>query len=973
VNFTTGTGNIILSGAVGGVTSLNAIQINSVNHLTANNMTAASLIQLAGTGLTTLNGDLNTTGMIGISGTNLQVNAIANTVFGNITIDLSGTGNIASNGAFIASNGTVNVSHGTVYASGQITGGSGINLFNLSSLTLSGCVTGTLDLMDSSSANITGQISDLVTTHNTSFFTSNGVLKEGLVIAGGSARFTGGTVNRTGNRSAIVTQSGSLSAHNTTIHGSTGATANTPTIYISGGNVDLGNAAFAGNNTFTLGNGTRYLIFNNATANASAIGNRMNGVDTATANLSDLYDTVDRIIDGVDFAGKGLVRIKADNVYVTKESYFPPLGSSASDVQRGVDTAAVNDLIHVKSGDYNVTNNSNNGVVRVSKNLTITGDGVVTTSVRAFVLNNGSNITNWGNISATNNVTIQSGAIISNATTTPTLVSLIDSNGSLIFESGASFNTQLNVVNKNLNITSSTPASPATLNTIGSGSANTAISLSGTGNVSLTDLTIGGTGTALIANHTGSFTINRLSLNSNLTMTNGVVGTISNAGVFGYNGQDQDLTYKLNSTGFSTSLFNHQFLSFSPSGNTVFNGGNANDSFLIDRIMLNTTLNGGAGNDAFSLGTTMATSNSSSMAFIDGNSGDNTLNAPVGQNNQFSLTSSGSGSLNTIPQTNFQNIQNISGGIANDVITITRGMVFSSISGGGGYDTLQVQSDAGDTVNMNISGYNSGSISGTSGISIGAFSGFANLIGSAGNDTFGFVNNSGILTGTIDGGSGTNSISYVGTTKPVYVNLATGQATGVTSTTNTGVVSNIQDLFGGTGNDYFIGSSAANVMDGGSGDDTLMGQGGNDILVGNYGADQINGGAGYDILIGGLINFVTSGMPNATLQAGLQTIMTSWKAVANDAMFNTLSSTLNTASSTQSRLVGDISNTSTYMFQTVFNDQAVDRLTDIASSTVPNWFFATERVTSGNDIVLAGTTFTVSKKTVSSKSARSLR
>jgi hypothetical protein len=90
-------------------------------------------------------------------------------------------------------------------------------------------------------------------------------------------------------------------------------------------------------------------------------------------------------------------------------------------------------------------------------------------------------------------------------------------------------------------------------------------------------------------------------------------------------------------------------------------------------------------------------------------------------------------------------------------------------------------------------------------------------------------------------------------------------------------------------------------------------------------------------------------------------------------MFNILSNTLNTASATQYRLVGDINNASTYMFQTVFNDQAVDRLTDIASSTVPNWFFATERVTSGNDIVLAGTTFTVSKKTVSSKSARSLR
>jgi Ca2+-binding RTX toxin-like protein len=209
--------------------------------------------------------------------------------------------------------------------------------------------------------------------------------------------------------------------------------------------------------------------------------------------------------------------------------------------------------------------------------------------------------------------------------------------------------------------------------------------------------------------------------------------------------------------------------------------------------------------------------------------------------------------------------------------------------------------------------------------------------------------------------------------KPVFVNLATGQATGVTTTVNTGVVSNIQDLFGGTGNDYFYGSSFANIMDGGSGDDTLFGLGGNDILVGNYGADQINGGAGYDILIGGFINFVTVGMPNATLQAGLQTIMSDWKRVVSDSMFNSMTNTLNTPSSSQYRLVGDMSLASTYMLQTVFNDQSVDRLTDIASSTVPNWFFATERVTIGNDIVLAGTTFTVSKKTISSKSVRSSR
>jgi Ca2+-binding RTX toxin-like protein len=161
-------------------------------------------------------------------------------------------------------------------------------------------------------------------------------------------------------------------------------------------------------------------------------------------------------------------------------------------------------------------------------------------------------------------------------------------------------------------------------------------------------------------------------------------------------------------------------------------------------------------------------------------------------------------------------------------------------------------------------------------------------------------------------------------------------------------------------------------MDGGSGNDTLLGLSGNDILVGNYGQDLINGGSGYDILIGGYINFVST-ISNVSLQTGLQTIMTSWIGVTTDELFRTVSNTLNTASSSQYRLVGDTSLASTWQLQTVFNDQATDTLIDIASSSVPNWFFATERVTQGNDVVQAGTTFTVSKKTVTSKTGRTAR
>jgi hypothetical protein len=85
------------------------------------------------------------------------------------------------------------------------------------------------------------------------------------------------------------------------------------------------------------------------------------------------------------------------------------------------------------------------------------------------------------------------------------------------------------------------------------------------------------------------------------------------------------------------------------------------------------------------------------------------------------------------------------------------------------------------------------------------------------------------------------------------------------------------------------------------------------------------------------------------------------------------SNTLNTASSSQYRLAGDTNLASTLQLQTVFNDQATDTLIDIASTSVPNWFFATERVTQYNDIVQAGTTFTISKKTVTSKTGRNSR
>ena len=88
-----GTGNITFSAAVGSVTPLGPITINSATNVTAQQITAASLIQLAGTGTTTLNGIVAASGVGGIqlTGTNIIRNASWTTTgAGPIIVDNSG-------------------------------------------------------------------------------------------------------------------------------------------------------------------------------------------------------------------------------------------------------------------------------------------------------------------------------------------------------------------------------------------------------------------------------------------------------------------------------------------------------------------------------------------------------------------------------------------------------------------------------------------------------------------------------------------------------------------------------------------------------------------------------------------------------------------------------------------------------------------------------------------------------------------
>jgi hypothetical protein len=100
----------------------------------------------------------------------------------------------------------------------------------------------------------------------------------------------------------------------------------------------------------------------------------------------------------------------------------------------------------------------------------------------------------------------------------------------------------------------------------------------------------------------------------------------------------------------------------------------------------------------------------------------------------------------------------------------------------------------------------------------------------------------------LDGGAGTDTVSYFGRSAPVSVDLA-GRSGGERDESDR--VDNVESVTGGDGDDQLRGDGGANVLFGGAGDDLLAGRRGDDTLVGFRGADELSGDAGSDVLDGG--------------------------------------------------------------------------------------------------------------------------
>jgi Ca2+-binding RTX toxin-like protein len=301
------------------------------------------------------------------------------------------------------------------------------------------------------------------------------------------------------------------------------------------------------------------------------------------------------------------------------------------------------------------------------------------------------------------------------------------------------------------------------------------------------------------------------------------------------------------------------------------------------------------------------------------------------------------------------------------------------------------------------------------------FTGFANLTGGAGSDTFLFKNDAKV-TGTVNGGTGTNSIDFsdagnsamtvnigstglndAGTVVQSFTfssiqNLTgtrgddtfklsngfglTGGLDGIagndtldysawTSAVRVilpsnaacaigGITSHIANVTGGSGNDILIGDANANVLDGGSG--------GNDILVGNGGNDTLKtNGRGYSILIGGDgSDTLTNNGSGATLMIGGRT--------SYDNNVSNLSSIIAEWSRTNETLAQKVShltgmagglNGNTYLKssgagKSVFADMsAVDRFFETIATGPADWVWFDYGVDSLSGFQRSGTQYTV--------------
>ncbi len=231
-------------------------------------------------------------------------------------------------------------------------------------------------------------------------------------------------------------------------------------------------------------------------------------------------------------------------------------------------------------------------------------------------------------------------------------------------------------------------------------------------------------------------------------------------------------------------------------------------------------LRGGANNDLLEGG--------AGADDIDGESGTDTLSYAGDQTGVsvrlFNNTASGGEAAGDV----IANLENLIGGQAMDFLVgspvgnrIEGGVGNDQLRGGSGNDTL-----FGEAADDMLFGQN----------------GDDRLEGGAGDDYL----NGGPGGDELIGGAGVDLINYADDTAGIDIRLFNGFAAGGEAAGDS--FSSIENVFGGSGNDYIAGNSAANFLRGRDGADRLIGGSNDDLLEGGAGGDILEGGPGSDTL-----------------------------------------------------------------------------------------------------------------------------
>lgn len=128
------------------------------------------------------------------------------------------------------------------------------------------------------------------------------------------------------------------------------------------------------------------------------------------------------------------------------------------------------------------------------------------------------------------------------------------------------------------------------------------------------------------------------------------------------------------------------------------------------------------------------------------------------------------------------------------------------------------------------------------------------LIGGGGNDTLmGLAGNDvlrpGLGTDLVDGGDGGDTADYSERTSGATADIDGNADDGAPGENDT-ILTNVENLLGGAGNDTLSGSAGANFINGLGGKDFILGLAGDDVLRGGSGNDTLRPGTGKDTLLG---------------------------------------------------------------------------------------------------------------------------